>query len=87
MGHHMLAEAEGVRICRYQQAGNVRWKELFTSLHPDYPEDKLQSYRAPVTERSRLTIDPDTPLSDAALAHLFEAETVDLEGGVQAFCY
>ncbi|EPA99253.1 lambda-exonuclease family protein [Pseudomonas sp. G5(2012)] len=87
MGHHMLAEAEGVRICRYQQAGNVRWKELFASLHPDYPEDKLQSYRAPVTERSRLTIDPDTPLSDAALAHLFEAETVDLEGGVQAFCY
>jgi len=86
MGDHILAEAEGVRICRYQQAGNVRWKDLFASLHPDYPESLLGAFRAAASERSRMTIDSETPLSDATLAHLFEAETVDLDGGTQAFC-
>ncbi|RJX72640.1 lambda-exonuclease family protein [Pseudomonas sp. LS-2] len=84
MGDYLLAEAHGVRVCRYSQKGNVRWKEAYKSLNPGYSDDQLNAFRGAGGERVKLTINAQTPITTAPLELLLQA--VDFEETGQAFC-
>ncbi|MBC2384574.1 hypothetical protein PsexTeo8_62230 (plasmid) [Pseudomonas extremaustralis] len=84
MGDYLLAEASGVRVCRYNQQGYVRWKEAFTSLHPNYPAENLDVFRGASSERVRITVNAQTPITTAPLEQLLQ--TVDFDESDQAFC-
>nr|WP_314561326.1 YqaJ viral recombinase family protein [uncultured Pseudomonas sp.] len=85
MGGYMLAEAEGVRVVRYQQAGNMRWKDLFESRKLQATEEERQRFRQAPSERVRITLDSDHPITTAALEAM-RLPSVDQETESQAFC-
>ncbi len=86
MGDNMLAEAEGVRVNRYVQAGLVGWKKVAQSLDPDFDESKYDKFRSEPSNRVRITVD-DAPMSVATMQHLWGGGDVQEEEGSINFYY
>jgi putative phage-type endonuclease len=86
MGGFMLAEAHGVRVTRFNQNGKVDWNSLVQDNYPDITKDIIDRYRDRTVERSRIIIDPDTPLSSASIQVLMAQTAVDSDLDNEAFC-
>lgn len=68
MGNNMLAECEGVRLTRYMQSGRVSWRKIAMLLDPQFSESKYPEFVTGCTERVKITIDGESPVSAATLA-------------------
>jgi putative phage-type endonuclease len=80
MGQNMLADCEGIRMTRYMQSGRTSWKEIVMMLDPDFSEAKYPNHVSGKSERLKVTIDEEAPISAAALAYVMggvDAELVD----------
>ncbi|RKT47025.1 YqaJ viral recombinase family protein [Thiocapsa rosea] len=60
MGDHLLAEAEGVRVTRYQQNGTIDYPALLNAIAPDLDDATLDRYRRPPTQRIKVTLQGET---------------------------
>jgi hypothetical protein len=66
MGDHLLAEAEGVRVTRYQQNGTIDYPSLLNAIAPDLDDATLERYRRPPTQRIKVTLQGETsPVASA----------------------
>lgn len=86
MGDFMLAEAHGVRVTRFIQNGKVDWNSFVKDQCPTITKDVIDQYRDQTVERSRVTIDPDTPLTSESVQVLLAQTAVDSDLDAEAFC-
>ncbi len=55
MGNFVLAEAAGLRVLRYAQAGSIDYKEALSDLAPDLDPVRLEDYRRAPSDRVKVT--------------------------------
>lgn len=77
MGNNMLADCEGVRLTRYMQSGRVSWREIVMNLDPKFDEAKYPNQVSAKSERVKMTIDDEVPLSPAALSFCLSGSLAD----------
>lgn len=86
MGNYKLAEAHGVRVTRYNQSGKVDWNRLIKEQCPEITPELIDRYRDKSVERSRVKIDPETPLALDSIQQLMAQTAVDSDLDTEAFC-